>query len=352
MAALSLPNPTPTATPPPPTPTSAPVPIGPWNTTGGMAVTRRDHTATLLDDGRVLIVGGTSSTAELYDPATGMFGPLGSVPFSQGLAAAKLADGRVLVVRGQTAKIYNNSTGVFTDTGNLNVGRNYPTATLLADGRVLVAGGQDRQEGSNQSLAVAELYDPATGNFSLTGSLQPDRVGFDATLLVDGKVLLAGGTQTTTPGYGICLSSAELYDPVSGTFTTTGTLTFPRCSPSVALLNSGKALFSGWSLSPEVYDPITGTFSVAGSMASSHNASTATLLNNGKVLVAGGRGQAPTNAAEIYDPLQDTFAPAGEMTNARQQHTATLLQNGQVLIVGGYGGTSDLSPAELFTLNP
>lgn len=320
-----------------------------------MGVVRRDHIATLLKDGRVLVVGGTSSTAQLYNPATGTFAPLSKVPFSQGLAAAKLVDGRVLVLQGQTAKFYNPGTGVFTDTGKLNVVHNYPTSTLLTDGRVLVAGGQERINGSNQSLTVAELYDPAKGTFSLTGKLQSDRVGHAATLLADGKVLLVGGTQTTTPGFGICLRTAEIYDIASGTFTTTGNMTSARCSPSVTLLNDGNVLITGGAgSSAEVYYPSKGAFDITGGMVASHNNATATRLTNGHVLVAGGRAQTatPNNTAEIYDPLLGTFSLAGEMANARQQHSATLLQNGQVLIIGGYGGSSDLSSAELFTRSP
>ena len=132
------------------------VPQGPlWTPTGSMAVARRDHTATLLSDGTVLIVGGTHGSAELYDPASGVFTVLGSVPFSQGVAAARLADGRVLVVGWQTAMIYDPTMTVFTETGSLNVSRTHASATLLPDGRVLVAGGQVAVVGGPQSLAVA-----------------------------------------------------------------------------------------------------------------------------------------------------------------------------------------------------
>jgi hypothetical protein len=167
-----------------------------------------------------------------------------------------------------------------------------------------------------------------------------ERSGHTATLLPNGKVLIAGGSYD---------SSAELYDPVAGIFTTTESMTVARQEHTATLLQNGKVLITGgWSeggpvASAEVYDPATGTFTLTGSMTISREEHTATLLPSGKVLITGGddetlgdaNGGGTLESAEVYDPASGTFAPTGNMTVARQQHTATLLSNGAVLIAGG-----------------
>ncbi len=205
--------------------------------------------------------------------------------------------------------------------------------------------------------AVAEIYDPSTGTFSLTGSLNEDRSVHAATLLPNGLVLITGGTQTTTPGFGVSLRSAELYDPTTGTFTLTGSTTNPAASHTATLLQSGKVLIVGLSFvtATELYDPTTGTFSLTGDMSEQRMVPTATLLPNGQVLVAGGLvtpGFSTTNSAELYDPLTGTFSETATMNAARQQHTATLLANGQVLVTGGFSteGSANVSSAELFSI--
>ena len=316
-----------------------------------MAVARRDHTATLLSDGTVLMVGGTHGSAELYDPASGVFTVLGSVPFSQGVAAARLADGRVLVVGWQTAMIYDPTMTVFTETGSLNVSRTHASATLLPDGRVLVAGGQVAVVGGPQSLAVAAIYDPETGTFSLTGSLNADRSGHAAALLPNGKVLLVGGSQTTTPGFVITLRRAELYDPATGSFSVPGNTIDAHTGlywSGLILLDNGKVLITGGAGGKaELFDPATGAFSATGAMTTPRSAGTATLLPNGQVLVAGG-GPVVTDSAELYDPSAGAFTSTASMMEGRVQHTATLLSSGEVLVIGGFDGTGDLRSSEVF----
>ena len=329
-----------------------------FSSTGSMALARRDHTATLLSDGRVLIQGWTTTTAEVYDPTTGTFTVTGSTlcTHRQGSTATRLTDGRVLVVGGngapQCAELYDPATGVFTQTGNLNVVHTAHTATLLPDGRVLIAAGSDPTDGPI-THAVSELYDPTTGTFSLTGSLNDHRHAHTATLLPDGKVLIAGGTQTTSPGFGISLNTAELYDPAAGTFSVTGNMTSSRSGPRATLLPNGKVLILSGRLSDsaELYDPSSGTFSATGNMTTPRCAPSATLLPSGQVLVAGGcvaGGPVVTDSAELYDPAAGTFTATASMSDPRQQHTATLLLNGDVLVVGGYSGTGQLSSAELY----
>ena len=217
---------------------------------------RIGHVAVLLDDGMVLIVGdntdagppfGTNDAAELYDPATRSFTFLGSVPFRQGVGATKLADGSVLLVGGGspgTVTIYDPVTRQFKPTGSLNVARTSSSVTLLADGKVLVAGGSERRPDGIYTVAVAavaEVYDPATGIFTLTGSLNQHRRGHAAVLLPNGKVLIVGGFQATA-SRGIDLELAELYDPEMGDFSVIGETVFR--GSSAVLLNDGRVLIA------------------------------------------------------------------------------------------------------------
>jgi len=203
------------------------------------------------------------------------------------------------------------------------------TATLLADGRVLIAGGGYRPWNS------AELYDSSTGTFSSTGTMTTTRWNHAATLLNDGRVLMAGGSPDGSP-------SAELYDPSTGTFTPTGDMVTPGQHGHVAtLLNSGNVLITRGTIigaggylhpaPPELYDPVAGTFTqVGGTDGNNKEWSAATLLNDDKVLLTGGWN---TGDASLYD------LATGSSTLLRSlpiwSHTSTLLTNGAVLISGG-----------------
>lgn len=230
-------------------------------------------------------------------------------------------------------------------TGNLNVDRFGHRATLLTDGRVLVAGGAGAVGGDQ--LASSELYDPATGTWSFTGSLNTARAAHTVTLLPDGRVLVAGGFGSTG-----LLTSAELYDPATGTWSVTGSLNTARDIHTATLLPSGKVLVVGGSVSgiglasAELYDPATGIWSVTGSLNTGRYNHTATLVGNGKVLVAGGNSYLATT--ELYNPATGTWTFTGSLSKGRIAPTATLLTNGKVLVAGGFGSSGDTAGAELY----
>ena len=332
-------------------------------TTGSMKVTRQYFTATVLNNGLVLVADGDgsfgiSAPAELYNPATGTFSVTGTPIISRYFATATLLpNGMVLIAGGSftspglsSAELYNPATGSFTATGSMNNARYDHTATLLNNGTVLITGGQTS---ATSYLASAELYNPATGQFTATGSLNIARGQHTATRLDDGTVLIAGGQGTGGP----FVASAEIYDPVSGSFTVTGSLNTPRVAHTATLLPNGRVLIAGGvvtssfaSASAELYNPTNGTFTTTGNLTTARSQHTATLLGSGLVLVAGGGALPlgnPTTSAELYDPAAGTFTATGSLQVARANHIAALLNNGTVVIAGGASSTL-LSSAELY----
>jgi galactose oxidase-like protein len=236
---------------------------------------------------------------------------------------------------------------------NMVFARARHTATALLDGSVLVVGGSPSASGAAAPYSSAELYDPATGTFSLTGPMAQGRAGHTATRLPDGKVLVVGGWDVTPGG----ASTAELYDPATQAFSPTGSLTAARVSHTATLLPNGKVLIVGGELSQtaELYDPATGVFSPTGSLiirpygTGSYSGHTATLLLNGKVLVVGGcTDDACDQPAVLYDPGTGTFTPTGSMVMKRTLQTATLLANGKVLIAGGHTAYPAFAYAEIY----
>jgi len=267
-----------------------------------------------------------------------------------GHTATLLASGKVLVAGGldralapfsvtDSAELYDPATGTWSSTGNLDTGRIGHTATLLPNGKVLVTGGRDRIAPPFFGLAdSAELYDPATGTWSSTGNLNTSRSGHTATLLASGQVLVAGGVTTDY----IQLDSAELYDPATGMWSLTGNLSTTRSLHRATLLSSGQVLVAGGYIysepyflsSVEIYDPVTGRWSGAVNL-NKPSADTATLLPNDEVLVT------QWDSAELYDPATRIWSDTGTLNTAREAYTATLLANGQVLVAGGFNYNDD-----------
>jgi N-acetylneuraminic acid mutarotase len=342
-----------------------------WVPTGPMSGARTGQTATLLPNGNVLIAGGGTAKAELYDPASGSFTTTGTMAAAREDATATLLpDGDVLVAGGSrgsvqlnSAELYDPTRGTWALTGQMSVARSGQTATLLADGDVLVAGGGCNGQAYGcdagsflSTLKSAELYDPATGAWSATSSMKEGRQFFTATLLPDGKVLVAGGFNDCDDDFCSDLASAELYDPVTGKWTDAGTFHGPREQQTATLLGDGDVLMSGGLneggdgaprsyAEAEIYDPSAGTWTETGPLPAPHYGQTATLLPNGWVLVAGGQSA----AAEVYEPSSGIWVLTGAMSTPRTDHTATLLPDARVLVTGGTGPDGQAqSTAELY----
>jgi Galactose oxidase, central domain len=268
-----------------------------------MTTPRSNHTATLLPNGRVLLAGGTDGpSAELYDPGTGQFTRTGDMSTGGG-GGILLQSGKVLFLGGE---LYDPSTGAFTPTGHMTWNTS-DTATLLLDGRVLVTRGAPE----DFPPFLAEVYDPATGTFSPTGKMVIAHTQPTATLLANGKVLIAGGDWGDGDGASYV---AELYDPATGTFSLTGRMIIGREQDAASVLPDGTVLLAGAhevadrAASAEIYDPVKGIFNSTRSMAGAWELHTATLLNDGRVLIAGGdnevywSSQTILASAELYIP--------------------------------------------------
>lgn len=360
------------------------VAAGSWAPAGMLAAARAGHTATLLPDGQVLVVGGSAGTggaavelgtAERYDSVTNSWRP--AAPLAEpraGHTATLLNDGTVLVTGGAgaggelaDAVRYDPKTDRWSPAGRLATARAGHTATLLADGRVLVAGGETTtSDGRVAAVATAEIYDPATNRWSAAGTLAEGRSNAAATVLDKDHVLVAGGASSA----GAALTSAEVFDVRTGRWQSTASMAVARLNYTLTMLGNGLAIAvgggSGGATGPggltllaapgggpsaELCDPKAGTWSPAASVAADPSLHTATLLRDGRLLIVGGvdaGGGTYLTTAEEYDPTANSWLTI-PMTAPRARHTATLLPDGTVLVVGGEDNQGDtLATAERF----
>jgi Galactose oxidase, central domain len=342
---------------------------GTFSRTGDATIGRNLSVATLLADGRVLVTGGTHTgaagsvfnrEAEIFDPATRMFTATGSMSVPRiGHAAIRLNDGRVLVLGGQqdattslaSAEIFDPATGMFTSAGNMNAPRQSPVVALLKDGRVLIVGGTFRQGQDTFIVLAAEIFDPATGKFTLSGRVQIARVNQAAVALPDGRVLILAGVAESSLGPGVVYpKEAEAFDPAAGTFSTIGQISEGRDNPTATLLPNGKVLIAGGSANDaqnqpiisntvEVFDPASGVSSTPTAMSEGRLFHVAQALADGRVLLAGGTTGAnldhSTASADLFDPATGTITPTGAMTESRTGASAVRLLDGSILVVGG-----------------
>jgi N-acetylneuraminic acid mutarotase len=353
-------------------------------TTGRMTGPRAYHTATGLQNGKVLVAGGHYgvpyvtyngwnylASAELYDPATDSWSSTGSMAVNRGAGhtATLLSTGKVLVAGGyscqpngpcdvlSSAELYDPATGTWSPTGPLATKRFNHTATVLSTGKVLVLGGAYYNGAAPFQVQSAELYDPATGTWSAAGGLATGREGHTATLVSGGKIVVAGGTITQEQW----TASVEIFDPVKKTSSAAAPMGTGRYGHSATRLGSGDVLVAGgYNVNPpnataETYSPSKGTWTATGRLIAEREDHTATLLSTGKVLVAAGgnspgwTGWVSLSSAELYDPKARTWTATGSLHAGRMGHTATVLASGKVLVAGGWDAvTGAMDSAELY----
>lgn len=291
---------------------------GTWAFTSPVARAASNASSTLMQNGKVLVAGGN-------------IGGIGAVF--------------------KWAQVYDPTTNTWTATPNMKAPRNWPSGTLLPDGRVLIVGGSNGNLNGNYLgiLKTAEFYDPASGTFTLSAArMKVQRAAHTATLLPNGKVLVAGGMNVYVPRirWGSCTDTAELYDPATDTFSSAGKMSTVRCGHTATLLQNGKVLVAG-GITAELYDPATNSWTATGSMNVARGGHSAVLLPNGTVLVTG-----PTASAELYDPPSGTWALTGSPANAYLANSTALLTNGRVLAVGGPAGQCELYNSASGTWSP
>ncbi|CAF1591128.1 unnamed protein product [Adineta ricciae] len=337
---------------------STPVREPKWSFTKNLIVTRFENTASVLSDGKVLVVGGYGrygyecfNTAELYDHTTGNWTLTASSSIERvSHTASVLADGKVLVVGGlncrkhgclQSAELYDPRTDTWTSTGSLNYPRCHHVATVLKNGKVLVVGGNPEKKLLHEPDAniskTCELYDPITGMWTLTGGMHNGRAfEHQVSLLQDGKVLVTGDSTTID-----FKQVAELYDPLTESWTVTGKTNYNRQLHTATVLNNGKVLVAGGATrdqsTAELYDPKTGNWTLTGSMNDGRGAHGALLLTNGKVLVVGGDNRTSTGieSAELYDPVTESWSQTASMQLGRVLAQTSMLFDGSVLVTSG-----------------
>lgn len=346
-----------------------------WQSAGFISGARSQHTATELPNGRVLIAGGfdgsvAMNTTRFYDPITRnpSAGPDLPGPNRMGHTATLLRNGQVLIAGGSNGNSGSSSThstmtfdagtGQFMAAGNLVSARSQHTATLLQDGRVFVMGGD--QNGT--AISVAEIYDPATRTWvqnTNTLGASAARLDHTATLLPDGRVLVAGGRNAIG-----ALNSVYIWNPVDSQWTEGPVMPGgPRWGHTATLLPGGKVIFAGgrgtantYKPLADVYDSNSGTWEVS-VVHTPRYQHTATLLPDGRVLIAGGIDAAGyVGGSEVYSPASG-FTHYPSLMTPRRQHTALLLHTGTVLVAGGMGGFSGMDYAEsthpaIFTQRP
>ena len=285
---------------------------GAWTAAARGGETGEVAGATLLRDGRVLVLNSFQGEARLYDPGADRWSDAGFVSPGPGASTAVLADGRVLLAGGvpsARALIYNPETGELRQAPPMHRARLAPVLTVLPDGRVLAAGGV--MGGATRN---AEIYDPATDSWTLTGATVADRQGARAVLLNNGMVLLTGGLPLGQPDQARSLASAELYNPATGLWRATGSMQTARYRFTMTLLPSGEVLVTGgnpaWGedaiAETELYNPATGLWRSAGAMTTGRAGHGALLLPNGSVLISGGDGgwneRGGHRGSEVYEP--------------------------------------------------
>jgi hypothetical protein len=336
-----------------------------WTPANPMNKARAFFPAVELLNGNVLVAGGFDGSipfpnfvfadAEIYNLHTGAWTPIAPMNTARAApVAVRLENGRVMVVGGAdqffnilaSAEIYDPSTNTWSLTAPMNDARFEDFVAVLLPGRkVLVAGGTGID--GVTSLSSAEIFDEATGTWTPTGSMNVGRGEFVNAVLHDGRVLVVGGI-TEIDEFGVAIASAEIYDPVSGTWTLTGSMSTARADPTAVRLLDGRVLVAGGDSSEEeprftsveIFDPHTGQWTATGDMTTGRSEAeyAGVRLRDGRVLIPGGHTafETPVASADLYDPRTGTWSQAGSMSVPRAGHSAIVLNgNRGVLVMGG-----------------
>jgi hypothetical protein len=348
-----------------------------WQATGNMSVSRSMHTATIFSggplDGKVLVAGGMNSTCsqpnvcsigpvsstEVYDPDSGTWAATGSMNLVRSQHTATLLNtGKVLAVGpGGSPELYDAATGTWTFGSPLAFGeeRFAHTASLLQDGRVFIAGGNNGTVLMPYLRFGTDFYDPASDTWSPGPALTRARIGHTAIVLMDGTVLIAGGTGGQTPTAAKVLGDVEIVAPAAPFSMPTASMSMPRSGHRAILLPDGTILVvGGGDPSFERYSPKSATWAPAGALVNDRARFTMDLLGNGGVLVAGGEIGAIFPSTELYDRTTEHSTVTDSLVTPRSLHTSTLLHDGTLLVAGGYKGNSasdQLTSSEIFTLS-
>jgi N-acetylneuraminic acid mutarotase len=351
-------------------PTSVAAAPNAWTAADNLGLARSGHSATLLDGGRVFVVGGENgtdyhTTAELFDPVAGAwtFSTHSMFDARAFHAATLLSSGKVLVAGGyslvhggfSSAELYDPPVDDFSLTTNtMSSLRNQQAAVRLADGRVLEIGGN----GGDGSVKTTDLYDPATNSWSAGPPMATSRRRETATILPGGKVLVTGGLSDAGT-----TATAELYDPATNAWSSAGAMGQARLGHTATLLPGGKVLIAGGFsaastpvASAELYDPATNSWSPTTNMLAPRGGHGAALLQDGLVLVAGGSGPGALASAELYDPAAGRWLSAASMSTSHADFfTTSLLGDGRVLVAGGatsstgIGSTGATASADVYS---
>jgi N-acetylneuraminic acid mutarotase len=346
-----------------------------WRATGETSTEHSGHTATRLYDGTVLVVGGSefnsqaAGAVELYDPAGNRWSALPSTAVKRtGHSAVRLDDGRVLVLGGfslsgnsrlpvAAAELFDPRSLTWSSAAPMLLARAHPVVVLLGDGRVLVAGGGT---GGESVTAEAELYDPAANRWTPTGSMAAPRIDASALRLRTGRVLVAGGTAVAA-NQESSLTSAETYDPTSGSWAPAGVMSSAHAAAPIGMLPNGSVLIAGGTdyqggygigtTAADVYDPEINRWRETTRLHYPRGDSGGDLLADGTFLVVGGMGRTGSfseNSAELYDPATRTWTLEPRLPETRVGATVTALAGGGALVVGG----TRLQVAEVFMPPP